>query len=70
MGDLAAVAIAAAAVFLEPAMLLGGIAVMGLVVIQRMTLARPPRPAKIVGVRQMALGFMVVAATTIGAWLL
>jgi hypothetical protein len=69
-GDLAAVAMAAAAVLLAPAVVLGGLAVIGLVVIQRMTLARPPRPAKIVGVRQMALGFMVVAATAIGAWLL
>jgi len=39
-------------------------------VVQRITLARPPRPAKILGVRQMILGFTVVGATALGAWLL
>ena len=41
----------------------------GLVVIQRVTLVRPPRPARVLGVRQMVLGFGVVAATAAGTWL-
>lgn len=70
LGDLAALVTAALAVVLEPALLLGGLAIVGLVVIQRVTLARPPRPAKILGVRQMVLGFAVVGVTAIGSWLL
>jgi hypothetical protein len=70
IGDLAALGTAAVAVVLEPSLLVGAIAIGGLVVVQRITLARPPRPAKILGVRQMALGFAVVGATAIGAWLL
>jgi len=70
LGDLAALATAALAVVLEPALLLGGLAIVGLVVIQHVTLARPPRPAKILGVRQMILGFTVVGVTAIGSWLL
>jgi hypothetical protein len=70
VGDLAALATAALAVVLEPGLLLGGLAIVGLIVVQRVTLARPPRPAKILGIRQMVLGFAVVGATAIGAWLL
>ncbi len=69
-GDLAALAVAAFAVVLEPSLLLGGLAIVGLVLIQRVTLARPPRPAKILGVRQMVLGFAVVGTTALGAWIL
>ena len=58
------------AVLLEPALIVGAAAIVGLVIIQRITLTRPPRPAKILGVRQMVLGFAVVGATAIGAWLL
>ncbi len=68
-GDLAALAIAAAAVLLEPAMLWGGVAVVGLVLVQRVTLARPPRPARVLGARQMVLGFTVVGFTAVGTWL-
>ena len=70
LGDTSAIVVAAIAVFLEPALLLGAAAIVGLVVAQRITLARPPRPAKVLGVRQMALGFAVVGATALGAWLL
>jgi hypothetical protein len=70
LADIAALATAAVAVLLEPALLLGAIAVTGLVAIQRVTLARPPRPAKVLGVRQMVLGFAVVGATAIGTRLL
>ncbi len=70
IGDVAALATALVAVMLEPALVVGALAIVGLVVIQRITLARPPRPAKTLGVRQMVLGFAVVGATALGAWLL
>lgn len=70
IGDLAAIWTAAVAVLLEPSLALGAAAIVGLVVVQRVTLARPPRPAKVLGVRQMILGFAVVAATALGSWLL
>jgi len=69
-GDIAAIATAAVAVLLEPTLIVGAAAIVGLVIIGRVTLSRPPRPAKILGVRQMVLGFAVVGATAIGAWLL
>ena len=70
IGDLSAIVAAAVAVLLDGSLVLGAIAVLGLIVIQRITLLRPPRPAKILGVRQMILGFSVVAATALGTWLL
>ena len=69
IGDLAAVWTAALAVLLEPSLTFGAAAIVVLVVVQRITLARPPRPAKVLGVRQMILGFAVVGATALGAWL-
>lgn len=70
VGDAAALATALVAVLLEPTLVLGGAAIVGLIVVQRITLLRPPRPAKVLGVRQMVLGFSVVGATAVGAWLL
>lgn len=69
-GDLAALGAAVAAVLLEGSLVVGAVAIVGLVVVQRITLGRPPRPAKILGVRQMILGFAVVGMTAIGTWLL
>jgi len=46
------------------------VAIVALVVVQRLTLMRPPRPARGLGVRQMILGFGVVGTTALGAWLL
>jgi hypothetical protein len=70
VGDTAALLVAGMAVVLDGSLLLGALAVVGLVVIQRITLVQPPRPAKILGVRQMVLGFGVVALTTLGTWIL
>jgi energy-converting hydrogenase Eha subunit B len=70
VGDAGAVVLAAIGVLLEPALVLGAAAIVGLVVAQRITLIRPPRPARVLGVRQMVLGFAVVGATALGAWLL
>jgi hypothetical protein len=70
LGDLVAVTTAAAAWWLDPALGVGALALVGVIVIQRITLLRPPRPAKVLGVRQMILGFTVVGATAAGSWLL
>ncbi len=68
-GDVLALLAAGSAVVLDAELLLGALAIVGLVIVQRITLWRPPRPARILGVRQMALGFSVVGATAAGAWL-
>jgi hypothetical protein len=70
LGDGAALALAAMAALLDPSLIAGTLAIVGLVSIQRLTLARPARPARVLGVRQMALGFAVVGATAVSAWLL
>jgi hypothetical protein len=70
VGDVAALAAALIAVVVEPNVVLGAAAIVGLIVVQRITLARPPRPAKVLGLRQMVLGFGVVGATATSAWLL
>lgn len=69
-GDAMALLLAGAAVVLDASLLPGAFAVAGLIAFQRVTLARPPRPAKILGVRQMVLGFTVVGVTAAGVWLL
>jgi hypothetical protein len=48
---------------------MGAVAIVGLVVVQRITLIRPPRRAAVLGVRQMVLGFAVVGAAALGIWL-
>ena len=68
-GDAAALLAAGIAVGLDGSLLFGALAIAALVVVQRITLARAPRPAKILGVRQMIMGFSVVVATAIGTWL-
>jgi hypothetical protein len=70
IGDLAALIVAAVAVWLDTSLILGAAAIVGLIVVQRITLARPARPAKVLGVRQMVLGFTVVGLTALGVWLL
>lgn len=70
VGDGGALLVALGAVLLDASLLLGALAIPSLVVVQRLTLARPPRPAKVLGVRQMVLGFTVVGVTAAGTWLL
>lgn len=69
VGDLAAVGVALAAVLLEPGYLAGAVAIVGLIIIQRLTLVRPPHRAAVLGVRQMVLGFTVVGIAALGIWL-
>jgi hypothetical protein len=58
-------AVAATATAVDPAVGAGAVSVAGVVAVQRIT-ARRPAPAKVVGIRQTALGLAVVAATTVG----
>jgi hypothetical protein len=65
VADVAAVAVAATAVVIDPAVAAGALVVVGVVAIQRMAAATPV-PAKVIGIRQTVLGLAVVAATTVG----
>jgi hypothetical protein len=69
VGDVVALLLGAGAVALHPPLIGGAAAVIGLIIIQRLTLARPPRPARVLGIRQMVLGLGLVAATALGVWL-
>lgn len=69
-GDVAAIIVALGAVIVEPALVPGAMAVGVLITLQRITLLRPPRPARVLGIRQMVLGFGVVGATVVGVALL
>jgi len=69
VGDVAAIAVAAAAVVMDGSLLLGSVAILGVIVVQRIAAARPPVRARLLGARQMALGLAVVAATAAGTWL-
>jgi hypothetical protein len=69
VGDAVALLLAGAAALVEPALLLGTGAVVALVIVGRVAIARPPIPAKTLGLRQMALGFGLVGATALGVWL-
>jgi hypothetical protein len=70
VADVAALAVAVAAVLVDGELLLGAIGVAGVVLLQRLAAARPPVRARVLGVRQMALGFGVVALAAAGTWLL
>jgi hypothetical protein len=68
LADLACVAAATAAVLVEPAMLAGAVAVLGIVAFERAT-DRRVLPPKVIGIRQTILGLLVVAVTAVGAHL-
>ncbi len=70
LGDAAALVAAALAVLLDAALLPGAIAVVAVVAVQRVMARRPLPPAKVLGIRQMALGLTVVAVTALGVHLL
>jgi hypothetical protein len=65
-GDLAAVALAAAAVGLERSLVAGAGAVLVVIALQRRAGSRPVPRAVVVGMRQTAMGFGVVLVTAIG----
>jgi hypothetical protein len=65
--QLLALAVAALAAVIEPDVLVGSIAVGMIVVLHLVWVRRSPvPPAKVLGLRQMALGFALVAATALG----
>jgi len=63
-------AAAIAAVVIEPATTLGAVAVAAVVVADVVGVRRPPRPVKVLGITQLVVGLVVVAATAAGvlAW--
>ena len=65
--QLLAIAVAAAAAVVDPDVVLGSLAVVVIVALHLVWVRRSPvPPAKVLGIRQMALGFGLVAVTAIG----
>ena len=68
--QLLAVAVGAAAAVVDPAVLVGSVGVVAIAAAHVVWARRSPvPPAKVLGLRQMALGFGLVAATAIGVGL-
>ncbi len=65
-----AVAIAASAITADGGVLFGSLAIGVIAGLQVWSVRRPLRPIKVVGLQQMGLGLVVVAATTVGVHLL
>jgi hypothetical protein len=62
-----AILVAAVAALIEPGVLVGSVAVLAIAGLHLLWVRRSPvPPAKVLGVRQMALGFTLVAVTAIG----
>ena len=59
--------VAAVAVVIDHRLLLGLVGVLAMAVTQLVWVRRAPAPAKVVGLRQMAMGLALVAITVIGA---
>ena len=66
VADLVAVLVAATAFGLDQALLAGAVAIVGVVVYQRLSARWPTPRAVVVGIRQMVLGLVVVAVTAVG----
>jgi hypothetical protein len=66
VADLAALATVGAAVAIEPAVVVGAIAVLTAIGIQRLQDRRPAPRAVVIGIRQTLLGLGVVVATALG----
>ena len=68
--QLLAIAVAAAAAVVDPGVVLGSLAVLVIVALHLVCVRRSPvPPAKMLGLRQMAFGFGLVAVTAIGVGL-
>ena len=66
VGDLSALVAAVCAVWLDTRLIVGALAVLAVVILQRMSAQRPvPRPA-VIGMRQMAMGLGVVIFAALG----
>ncbi|HMQ27150.1 MAG TPA: YwiC-like family protein [Acidimicrobiales bacterium] len=68
-GDLVGLALGLAAVLLDEALLAGAVALLAVIVVQRLLALRPAPAAKVIGFRQLGLGLAVVAVTAAGALL-
>lgn len=66
LGDLAAIAVAATAVAVDGLVLAGAVAVVVVVLLQHLSNRYPAPRAALLGVRQSALGFLVVIVTATG----
>lgn len=66
VADVAALAVAAGAVGIEPSVLAGAIAIIAVVVFQRLSARGPVPRVGVIGARQMAIGFGVVVVTGLG----
>lgn len=69
-GDLGALALAATAAALDASLVAGALAIVAVVVVQRLGARRPIPAPKVVGLRQLGLGLGVVLVTAAGAALL
>jgi hypothetical protein len=69
LAQLAGAVIGFVAVAVDRAYVLGAGAVLGLAVAQVVGVRRPPVPAKVLGLRQMAAGLAVVLAAAAGTWI-
>jgi len=70
VGDLAALATATVAAAIEPTLVPGALALVVVVVVHRLGTRAPVPPAKVIGLRQMAMGLVVVAVTAAGVHVL
>lgn len=70
IGDAAALVAVALAVLLDAALTPGALAVALVVAAQRIMARRPLPPAKVLGLRQLAMGLTVVAVTALGVHVL
>jgi hypothetical protein len=70
VGDGAAILVAIGAAAVDVSLLPAALAVIGLIVVQRYWSGRPSVRAKVLGVRQMIVGFTVVGVTAVGVWLI
>ncbi len=67
--QLLALVVAAAAVVADPRTLVGAVGLVVVALLHTVWMRRPPTAAKVLGLRQMALGFSVVLATAGGVWI-
>jgi hypothetical protein len=70
VADATAIVVACSAVALDAMLGLGALAVIAVIVAQRIAARRPVPTAKVLGLRQMGLGSTVVAVTAIGVHIL
>ena len=70
VADIAALVVAAAAVALDHALAAGAVAVVAVVIYQRVSSRAPLPRAVVLGIRQMVLGLVVVLVTAAGVWVI